>query len=107
MKTPLPAAAFALVLVSSAWADDKTAPLKGDLAKFQGAWTAKVGPNNDIDAVLKFEGKTVNLKVTMPDGQETELKGEFVLDDSAKPHKTINWTKFTSPTGDDVPDNLG
>lgn len=112
MRTPLPAVVIALALTSSAWAapvdDKKDAPaLKGDLAKFQGAWTAKVGPNNDVDIVVKFDGKAVNLKVTTPEGQDIELKGEFALDDAAKPHKTITWTKFTSPTGEDVPDNLG
>lgn len=88
-----------------AQADDK--PLKGDLARFQGTWTAKVGPEKNIPLSLIFKGETVRLKLTGPDGQTFESDGEYRIDESAKPHKTVDWIKFSNLMGEDVPDNLG
>ena len=52
----LSAAALLSILVPLvATAEDKAAP-KGDLAKLQGAWTAKVGPERNLDALLTVKG---------------------------------------------------
>jgi uncharacterized protein (TIGR03067 family) len=88
--------------------DDAPAPKPtGDLGKLQGKWTTKVGPRNALDAVVTFEGKDVVMKIVTPDGIGFELSGEIKLDDNAKPHRTINWIKFKTPMGDDIPENLG
>jgi uncharacterized protein (TIGR03067 family) len=103
MKTFL-AACLVIVscAVSSPAADD--AP-SGDLAKLQGKWKGTVGPNQDIPLVMELKGKAVTLALTIPQGQDLELKGQVKLDDKAKP-KTWDWIKFTRPDGEDAPDNL-
>lgn len=88
-------------------ADDKADAPKGDLAKFQGTWTAKAGPQKNVPIALTFKGKAVSLKVHLPDGQEYETRGEIKLDETARPHKTIDWVKFTTPAGDAAAENLG
>src|SRR3954454_2653019 len=100
----LPAALLAALLARPVAAADEK-PLKGDLAKFQGSWTTKLGPEQNLDAVVTFKGTEVAVKVATPDGQEIEIKGEIKLDEEAKPHKTIDWIKFKTPNGDDAPEN--
>ncbi len=55
-----------------------------------------------------FKGKEVTFQVSLPNGNDIELKGEVKLDEAATPNKKLDWTKFTRPdNGDSVPDNLG
>lgn len=111
MKRLLAPAAFVLTALSLtfAWADEKAEKPKGDLGKLQGKWTSKVkGPDNqEIPILTIINGKTASFKVTIPDGREIEFKGEIKIDEQSKPHKTIDWVKFTTPMGDAAPDNLG
>jgi uncharacterized protein (TIGR03067 family) len=86
-------------------ADDP--PVKGDLAKLQGTWSAKVGPEKNVLIVVTFKGSDVALKVSAPNGREYETTGAVKLDDQAKPHKTVDWVKFTNAMGEAVPENLG
>lgn len=79
---------------------------KGDLARLQGSWTSKVGPNKDIPITVVIKGNAIELIVTRPDGEEARLKGEIKLDEKASP-KTLDWMKFTDSEGQDHPDNLG
>ena len=85
--------------------DADTSP-KGDLGKLQGKWTAKVGPEKNIPLVMTVKGNAVTLAFTGRDGAERELKGEIKLDDAAKPHKTLDWVKFTRLNGEEAPANL-
>lgn len=78
---------------------------KGDLAKLQGAWTAKVGPNKDIPITLSIKDKAVEISGTRPNGEDFKLRGEIKIDEMASP-KTIDWVKFTGPEGNELPDNL-
>ncbi len=89
---------------AAAGTDDQTP--KGDLAKLQGTWTAKVGPEKNVPLTLAIKGSAVTLKFTGRDGQERDLKGEIKIDETAKPHKTLNWTNFTRPDGEAAPENL-
>ena len=86
---------------------EKAPELKGDLKKIQGTWTAKAGPEKDIAVEITIKGSAVTLKVTNAEGQDYEVKGELKLDEAAKPHKTIDWVKFTNPNGEAAPENLG
>lgn len=104
---PLLAFSMTLLLTATsmpAFAED--AP-KGDLAKLQGSWRTKVGIDKDIDLVVIIKGQSVVGKVTTADGQDIEINGEIVVNDEAKPHKTIDWVRFTGPNGEEVADNLG
>ena len=106
MKT-LRAALFVLAVIAPALlatADDK-AP-EGDLGKFQGSWTGLVGPEKNIPMTATIKGKVITLKVNLPSGDEVELKGEVKVDEAGTPHKKLDWTKFTRPDGEAIPDNL-
>jgi len=99
---------FALcIVVVATTARGAEEPLKGDAAKLQGKWSAKVGPEKNVTITLIFKGNAVTLAVTSPDGQEFESKGEFKLDENAKPYKAVDWIKFAAPNGDPVEDNKG
>jgi uncharacterized protein (TIGR03067 family) len=85
-------------------ADEK---LTGDLAKLQGKWSAKIGPNEGLNASITFKGNAVAIKIVTVEGESFELNGEIKLDEKAKPHKAIDWSKFKTPMGDELPVNLG
>jgi uncharacterized protein (TIGR03067 family) len=95
--------AMALLITAlplAARADD--AP-KGDLAKLQGAWTAKVAlPDGEVPLTIEFSGSKITLKGTH-DGDEFDIKGEVRIDEKASP-KTIDWVKLVNPDGDDIPE---
>ena len=78
---------------------------KGDLAKLQGSWTAKAGPNKDTPVTLTFKGSNFEVKIARPGGEAT-LKGELKVDDKAEP-KTYDFVNFKGPQGEEIPDNLG
>lgn len=96
---------LAIALGPAAVARAADEPLKGDLAKLQGSWTSKVGPEKDVPITLTFKGPVAELSLTLPDGRDIKLVGEIRLDDSASPKKA-DWVKFANPQGDEVPDNL-
>ena len=99
----------ALLVLSpfAAMADEKAPEPKGDLAKLQGTWTAKAGPEKNIPISITIKGSAVSLKVTAPTGDDYTSDGEVKIDEAAKPYKTIDWSKFTGPNGDAIPENLG
>ena len=82
------------------------APAKADTALLRGKWKALVGPNKDKPIFVDFADSKVEAKLTGEDGNAIEVKGEFVVNESASP-KTIDFVKFKSSNGDEVPDNLG
>ena len=77
---------------------------KGDLAKLQGSWTSKVGPNKDLPITLTIKGGAIDLNVTPPGGEAIKLKGEMKVDEKASP-KTLDWTKLSSSAGDEIPEH--
>jgi uncharacterized protein (TIGR03067 family) len=79
---------------------------KDDLAKLQGSWTAKAGPNKDIPVTMIFKGSKFEVKLTRPDGEEATLKGELKVDEKADP-KTFDFVNFKGPQGEEIADNLG
>jgi uncharacterized protein (TIGR03067 family) len=100
------AAVLAAVTPAARPAADDDPPVKGDLAKLQGSWSAKVGPEKNIPVTLTVKGRSVTVTFTTPQGEERTLKGEIVLNEAAKP-KAIDWVKFTRPDGEEAPPNLG
>ena len=75
----------------------------GDLAKLQGRWTAKVGPNKNATVALTIKGTSVQLSIPTAEGQPREVKGELKVDETAKPQKTLDWVNFTGPNGQAAP----
>lgn len=80
--------------------------LADDAASVKGKWSAKVGPNRDIEIVIEFKEKVVDVIVPDGNGGEITITGEFVLDEKASPKK-IDFIKFTGPNGEAMEDNLG
>jgi uncharacterized protein (TIGR03067 family) len=78
---------------------------KGDLARLQGGWTARVGPDKNVAVTLVIKGNAAEIRGARPGGEEFKLKGEFKLDDKASP-KTIDWGKFVSESNQDIPSTL-
>jgi uncharacterized protein (TIGR03067 family) len=88
-------------LTVAASADDK--PLEGDLAKLQGTWTGKYGPD-EIDLTIKIDKEKVTIKGDLSD-RSFEIHGEVKLDEKAS-LKRFDWHKFTSAAGEPLPDRL-
>ncbi len=107
MRRLLFTAALLLSGAAVARAADDAPALKGDLAKFQGTWSAKLGPEMNIPVVLTFKNKAVVLKLTLGEAGEIELPGEVKIDETAKPNKTVDWINFKNPNGEAAPDNHG
>ena len=104
---PLLGAILLLSASSLVIAGDPPAKLKGDIAKLQGKWTAKFGPDGAFEIEFLFKEKSITISGVGPDGQTFEIKGEVKLDEVAKPHKTIDYIKFTAPDGNEMPDIFG
>ena len=98
--TPL-AGLLALILAAPTPADEP----KGDLAKIQGTWSAKVGPDKDIPLTLVLKDDSAEITVVRPDATELKLKGKLKIDDQASP-KTIDWIGFAGPQGDPIAPDL-
>jgi len=79
---------------------------QADLAKLKGKWSAKVGPNQDIPLIIEFKEKAIEVQVMTGDGQDITLKGEFKINDTAKP-KSIDLLNLTAGDGNSLGDNKG
>jgi uncharacterized protein (TIGR03067 family) len=86
-------------------ADEK--PIKGDLARFQGTWTASAGDNDEVVITMTVKANTYTAKWDSGDGTKVELKGELRMNDEAKPNKTIDFFNSKRNDGEDVKDALG
>jgi uncharacterized protein (TIGR03067 family) len=75
--------------------------LKGDLAKLQGKWTTKVGPNKDLPISWVVEGDKVTARIRTLAGKDVTTKFTLKLDESATP-KSFDQTKIRIDFGGDV-----
>lgn len=98
-------AALALIVIGPARADDKP---KGDLAKLQGKWVARPVPGKDLSTNLLIEGSNCTATYTSSNGGGgVAMSGKIKVDETAKPHKTIDFTGFKQPNGEDMEPNRG
>jgi uncharacterized protein (TIGR03067 family) len=91
---------------ASAAAGAETTSAAGDLAKLQGRWTAKIGPDQQGTFSLTIQGNSVAVTIRMPEGQSRDSKGEIKIDENAKPNKTLDWVNFTTRSGEPAPPSL-
>lgn len=77
--------------------------LNGDLAKLQGRWETKVGLRKATVVRLEFKGKTVAATISTPQGRKIQADGEVKIDESVQP-KALDWVKFTTLDGEEVPE---
>ncbi len=80
--------------------------VNGDLAKFQGSWTAAAGPQKGRTLAMEVKGNAVSARWPTGEGDELLLKGELKLDEQAKPAQ-VDFVHFKQSNGDDVRDILG
>ena len=90
---------LAPVFSTSAFADEP----KGDLAKVQGTWTAKIGPEKNIPITLTIKDDKTELKLTGPGGVEVKLTATIKIDEKASP-KSYDLSNLTAPDGNELPD---
>lgn len=99
LTTPL--LAVILSMPSTAPASDSD-----DLARFQGTWKGSVGKDTTVGIVLIIEKSNYTVSFSTADGASYTFKGEFKLDEKAKP-ATIDFVKSKGPDGQEVPETLG
>jgi uncharacterized protein (TIGR03067 family) len=75
--------------------------LKGDLAKLQGKWTTKIGPNKDLPITWVVEGDKVTARIRTLAGKDVTTKFTLKLDEAATP-KSFDQTKMRIDFGGDV-----
>ncbi len=78
----------------------------GDLAKFQGRWTAKAGLKGKLDVVLEVRGDHAEVHIRTPTGLTMTAEGSVKLDEGVSP-KALDWVEFSAPDGQDLPTVLG
>ena len=52
----------------------------------------------------QIEGNTARIRIIPANGRAVELKEDFKIDESSKPHKSIDWIKRVDPLGKELPD---
>lgn len=77
--------------------------LEGDLARLQGRWSARVGPQNDIRVEMSVEGRRVKVVIATPQGLTIRARGLLRIDETRQP-RTLDWTEFKSMDGQTLPD---
>jgi uncharacterized protein (TIGR03067 family) len=92
-------------MTTAAMADDQ--PLKGDLANLQGRWTGVSGRDKDVTVEYVIEGDSFKLRFKSPHGEEGGMDGKVKLDETAKPHKSVDWVDQKTLKGRAFPDLRG
>jgi uncharacterized protein (TIGR03067 family) len=92
---------LSLSAVATATAAD--VPREGDLARLQGRWTAKAGPQRNIQVMLDIEGQQAKVGITTPKGLKFQVQGEFRINENVTP-RTLDWINFTGLDEQDLPD---
>src|SRR4051794_13301642 len=101
MRTMILPVLIASSAVAAATAAD--APREGDLARLQGRWTAKAGPNRKILVTLDIEGRQARVDIATPQGLKFQVQGELRINENAVP-RTLDWVHFTGLDEQDLPD---
>ncbi len=95
---------FASALLLGA-APEREKECTGDLARIQGAWTAKAGPKRDFQVSLEIDGHAARFKIVTPKGIVIRAKGEVKIDETASPH-ALDWVGFRGVNAQELPDVL-
>ena len=98
MRTKLSLIPLVLVLVSS-----RSGAVEGDLARLQGRWGATIGPRREADVLLEINGNAVSATIRTAKGLKILADGEIRIDERMSP-KALDWVKFTTVDGHEVPE---
>jgi uncharacterized protein (TIGR03067 family) len=94
---------FILTLATAASALGAEPPREGDIARLQGRWTAKAGPQGNIQVLLEIEGQQARIDIATPQGLKFQVQGELRINDRVIP-RTLDWVKFTGLDEQSLPD---
>jgi uncharacterized protein (TIGR03067 family) len=73
-----------------------------DLGKIQGRWEALVGKKREMSVCLEVKGNEVSATISPKRGPKLKASGELQLDPAASP-RSLDWVKFSTPDGIEVP----
>jgi uncharacterized protein (TIGR03067 family) len=79
------------------------AVVEGDLARLQGQWETRVGLRKGTTVRIEIKGRAVAATISTPQGVKIQADGEVKIDETASP-KAIDWVKFTTLDGEEVPE---
>lgn len=85
-------------LLNAAPADET--PKKGDLAKLQGIWAGKTGPEDSFQTTLTIKGESCSFENVTESGDKIGGTSKITIDELAKPHKTMDNTIVSRLGGD-------
>jgi len=77
--------------------------VEGDLARLQGRWETKVGQKRATVVRIEIKGRTVTATISTPQGIKIKADGEVKIDETSSP-KALDWVKFTTLDGEEVPE---
>lgn len=77
--------------------------VQGDLARLQGQWETKVGLKKGTTVRIEIKGQSVTATISTPQGVKIHADGEVKIDETVSP-KALDWVKFTTLDGEDVPE---
>jgi uncharacterized protein (TIGR03067 family) len=73
-----------------------------DLGKMQGRWEATVGKKREFSVALEVKGNDVSAIISPRRGPKLKASGELQLDPASSP-RSLDWVKFSTPDGIEVP----
>jgi uncharacterized protein (TIGR03067 family) len=96
-------AKIALSLLLAVMASGAAPAVQGDLARLQGPWETKVGLKKGTTVRIEIKGKLVAATISTPQGIKIQADGEVKIDETVTP-KALDWVKFTTLDGEEVPE---
>lgn len=97
---------FAAALFTALIASGHFSTLRAE-TPLEGRWTGTSGDMNDIPVTLTVKGASLLLEIKLPSGHAFPIRGEFALDEAAKPHSTLDIRKMKGPDDEPIPDIQG
>jgi uncharacterized protein (TIGR03067 family) len=98
-----PIVSASIIIAATAAFAPADAPPSGDLAKIQGTWTTKAGPDHDIAVTLTIEGHRATVRLALPGGDTFQARGEVRINETVTP-KAWDWVKFAGLDGQELPE---
>jgi uncharacterized protein (TIGR03067 family) len=96
-------AQYSLSLLLVVMASGAAPSVQGDLAKLQGCWQTKVGLKKATTVKIEIRGNSVAATISTPQGVKIQADGEVKIDETVSP-KALDWIKFTTGDGEEVPE---
>jgi uncharacterized protein (TIGR03067 family) len=111
MRKQLSIAVWAAVFITLSWnsspADNPEAiAANSDLGRLQGRWTARAGSRKEIQVILAFRGRRVDVDITTKQGVRLQVEGEVKVDEKTTPRR-LDWLKLSTADQQEFPQIAG